>query len=464
MRAPVHSTLPLSTRGVFRWLWLFYSLFIIYGCFIPFQFEADSDLIRWRLGTFLTVSMYPELWKYSITDGVSNVLLFAPFGFFCIAAEIGKPRRHLRSAALLFGGFIGAAFALAIELAQTLTPSRTPSMLDVLCNGTGSAIGACAGFILCRELGSALEPALRRVVHERPSLFLLILFLLAPAVSAYYPFDVTLDVSTVWENVKRMQWMPLKSGFHRFWLDLLIEKVLTFAAIGYIVKGEYERTAHAHAAAFSWLITTAFALTIETTKIFFVGRTFNADNLMWASLGAALGVVVVPLLARIGAIQRRANAILLLLAIALLAYFELEPFDWISAGELPGKLSRIEWLVFSAYYLAQAQAAFFDLITKLYLSVPVGFLLLTQMQTSELHLAKRKARVAGALLGLCLEAAQLALRSRTPSVTDVLIIGFGCWLGTLAFERYQSFKLLNHSLPNVPVDSNLTRAILRRHF
>ncbi len=133
---------------------------------------------------------------------------------------------------------------------------------------------------------------------------------------------------------------------------------------------------------------------------------------------------------------------ILLLMICVLGYFELQPFDWISAQEISGSLSRIEWLPFGAYYVAHPQAAFFDLITKLYLSAPVGFLFMAQRQFVDHQVKKWKALCACSLLGLCLEAGQIAIRARSPSITDVAIIGLGSWLGALAFERYQSLKRL----------------------
>jgi hypothetical protein len=49
------------------------------------------------------------------------------------------------------------------------------------------------------------------------------------------------------------------------------------------------------------------------------------------------------------------------------------------------------------------------------------------------------------LLGLILEAGQILIRSRTPAITDVLVIASGGWIGSLAGHLYQSTKALNRA-------------------
>lgn len=437
MIAAEHSAFSFSRRGVFRWLFALHCLFIIYGSFIPFEFNLDANFTRWRYNVFLRAIINPGLWWFSTPDLVSNVLLFVPFGFFLIGADLKGRTWEQCSAAFLKGGFLGALFGLIIELGQFVAPGRTPSFIDVICNGTGAVLGACIGHILFREMHEPVESWLRRIADQRPSLFALVFLLLAPIVSSYYPFDVTLDFSTVWGNLRRVELLPFKRGLHRPWPDLLLEKVLEFAAISYIVKQNLPR---AKGITQAWLITAVAAAIIESVKLFFVNRTPNLDNVVWMSIGAALGATVVPFIASLGQTRRREKRMILLLMICVLAYFELQPFDWISAQEISDRLSDVEWLPFGAYYFAHPQAALLDLMTKVYLSAPMGFLLIAQRQSYGHYPTKLMTICACSFLGLCLEAAQLALRSRSPSVTDVAILGLGSWLGAVAFERFQSLR------------------------
>jgi hypothetical protein len=75
---------------------------------------------------------------------------------------------------------------------------------------------------------------LLQLIQRRPSIVLLALLLLASVADAYYPFDVTLDVSAVWHNLKNTRLIPFVGGLRQFWLDLFVEKILLFAAIGYL--------------------------------------------------------------------------------------------------------------------------------------------------------------------------------------------------------------------------------------
>jgi hypothetical protein len=50
------------------------------------------------------------------------------------------------------------------------------------------------------------------------------------------------------------------------------------------------------------------------------------------------------------------------------------------------------------------------------------------------------AAAAGLLVGLVLEAGQIALQSRNPSLTDVLLFGGAAWAGAVVFGRYRRIR------------------------
>jgi glycopeptide antibiotics resistance protein len=127
--------------------------------------------------------------------------------------------------------------------------------------------------------------------------------------------------------------------------------------------------------------------------------------------------------------------------LCIIAYEELSPFDWIrSADQIPFRVALIEWLPFSSYYSAEPQAALFDLAKKLFLLGPLGFLIAAG--TPDVRSRKRQAlaATAGLLVGLVLEAGQIALQSRNPSLTDVLLFGGAAWAGAVVFERYRRIR------------------------
>jgi len=229
---PGLAELPISfaERKLLRWL----CLFILYGSFIPFRFSDDPEFVRSQFARFFTPPYDHGVRRFSLPDVVSNILLFIPFGFLWVGAEF-SPRTQSRFWRVAFtGGVLGLLSGLMIESGEMFSPGRTASILDALCNGIGSATGAAVGFILFQAFRGSFGLVLLQLLRQRPSLVLLALLLLASVADAYYPFDVTLDVSTVWHNVKNTRLIPFVGGMRRFWLDLLVEKTLLFAVIGYL--------------------------------------------------------------------------------------------------------------------------------------------------------------------------------------------------------------------------------------
>jgi len=143
-------------------------------------------------------------------------------------------------------------------------------------------------------------------------------------------------------------------------------------------------------------------------------------------------------LATTGIARRHAREILVILVLCIVAYVELSPFDWIrTADEIPLRIAKIEWLPFSSYYSAEPQAALFDLAKKLFLLGPLGFLIAQGSRNRSPGRREALAAGAGLLVGLILEAGQIGLESRNPSLTDVLLFGGAAWAGAVAFERYR---------------------------
>jgi hypothetical protein len=111
----------------------------------------------------------------------------------------------------------------------------------------------------------------------------------------------------------------------------------------------------------AWAGATAFAIMLEGVKLMIVGRAPNVDTVLLAALGGLVGITVLPALGRIPAVCTHAPALLICGAMALLAYEELTPFifgDSLSA--LRGRVPRIEWMPFAAYYGTDLQSALFE--------------------------------------------------------------------------------------------------------
>lgn len=91
----------------------------------------------------------------NVSDVTINILGFIPFGLVLVM-YLESTRRWRSWKAIAFVIVCGFLISLAIELLQVLLPTRDSSLLDLINNTLGTAIGA--------GLGNALLPGLRRVV------------------------------------------------------------------------------------------------------------------------------------------------------------------------------------------------------------------------------------------------------------------------------------------------------------
>lgn len=78
-------------------------------------------------------------------DLLLNVIGYVPLGFLAVLALVGA-RRSIISAALL-ALLACSSFSFGVETLQTALPSRTSSLVDVITNVAGSAIGVLAAML-----------------------------------------------------------------------------------------------------------------------------------------------------------------------------------------------------------------------------------------------------------------------------------------------------------------------------
>ncbi|OHB84775.1 MAG: hypothetical protein A2Z38_08150 [Planctomycetes bacterium RBG_19FT_COMBO_48_8] len=101
---------------------------------IPSKFKAlrkEMVVQFWR-------DMYWD--EGTVKDILVNTLGFVPFALCMLMFLIGNRRMSPRRAAFLTI-LAGAILSLIIETIQMGLPTRTPSLLDLLCNTAGAALG-----------------------------------------------------------------------------------------------------------------------------------------------------------------------------------------------------------------------------------------------------------------------------------------------------------------------------------
>jgi len=157
-----------ALRRATVWLLAFTVLFMVYASLYPFDFNPG------RLASFGR-----EEWRHALTwrrpvrsDIIANLIFYLPFGALVVSLT---PRRWGAWRRLLFTLGAGAGLSVLIELAQTTTVNRDPSITDVVVNAV-SAVTAALLALGARGLG--LKPTLPELRAHRPDFVAVLLIAL----------------------------------------------------------------------------------------------------------------------------------------------------------------------------------------------------------------------------------------------------------------------------------------------
>jgi VanZ family protein len=155
---------------------------------------------RWPLGAeALSVLRLPWPRGHSVFDLVANLLGYVPLGALLVLARSPAPGPAwsvVRDATA-----IAAALSYVLEVAQHLLPLRVPSLLDVLLNTAGAALGSICGLGLRRTQALAWLHRTGDTWFAQSSRSGLALLALWP-IALLFPTPVALGLGQVWERVR----------------------------------------------------------------------------------------------------------------------------------------------------------------------------------------------------------------------------------------------------------------------
>jgi glycopeptide antibiotics resistance protein len=146
---------------------------VLYLCFLSILTLSPFDFRYFPRENWLQRSF-----DLGVFDVVANFLLFSPWGLFLslLLAPSG-PRNRLRQGILLSAGL-----SLSIELAQIMIPSRFPSLIDIVSNTAGGAVGFLISEKILKKRGAVWiarcgnKAAVAGLIFYLIFLFLLALF------------------------------------------------------------------------------------------------------------------------------------------------------------------------------------------------------------------------------------------------------------------------------------------------
>src|SRR3954454_4749852 len=293
-------------------------LFAIWGSVFPFNFEpASVDAVAARFSS-------EWMADWSLTDLLSNVLLFVPIGLFLTATVAdGRPQRIAVAAAAAFAGSV--ALSAAIEVVQGFLPSRTPSISPIAAEVCTAGAGAALWWWLGTEIDALSTAAIATVRRSTRTERLLLLYCLVFAVAWLVPADFTLRPAEIGDKYlhKRLllPFTPSPDAATRTALGLTVAAAVPLGVAAMLcgcAKGVRRTVASGTAIAAGSLVV------FEVAQIAVFSRTTDGASLLASVAGALAGTVAVSRRStRIGVPPRRSIGEL---AIPIVAWLGLAAF------------------------------------------------------------------------------------------------------------------------------------------
>ena len=297
-RADLPSKFPATA------LLLVWAAFLVYGSLLPFDFQMAS-LENAALHFFGSVQSGQQ--AQSLTDWITNVVIFVPLGFFGFAIvhnERGSIATTGKIIVVLGGSLM---LSILIEFAQVFFPPRDSSLMDVLANGLGAAAG-CAGWFMMGH-GTTKAYAILVRVHQ---------YLDPPRLSVAVKIALLAGSCLMvagWSGILTTNWIGWKAAVnHMEGLRILpflqhqaadiglafistVIATVTFSALGGVfwLIGISQTRPLRTKLIVSGALATSVAVMAEMAKLFMATRNPDTGNIVVAGLAAGLGCLVAPL-------------------------------------------------------------------------------------------------------------------------------------------------------------------------
>lgn len=430
-RMPRRPTLPAK-------LLLAYALFIVYATTIPLAFSLNLEHFVAQFNAFAADPFQLEATHgVVLTDMVSNILLFLPFGFFFLLARPEAALRAKRMRLVLQTTRASAALSGGVEFLQLLTHARVTSALDLVANVLGALLGAGLALRYREDFRLFMHLRVQKRLASSPELALFCTYALLLVLAQFFPFDFTLALSALKRAVREIDFSLPNTATE---LGRFYSKSLLFAAFSFLwlrtqnARDLTRTVTHALAA------TLAAAAALEAMQFFRVNHVVTLRNLLAGLQGGVYGAVLFILLLRRVANsfaparpERYQNLTLKLARWHWPVFFlllELQPYEF-NFARLPQQLQNFNWLPFFEYYNRTGAQAFFDLCAGLVRFAVLALLLPARKAAASLYPAKTEIffiLIGASALSFATEILQLALPDRTASITDCVnaVIGAAC--------------------------------------
>jgi len=400
--------------------WLLFSLFVIYGATIPFQFTIDRDVLALHLSQISLNPLQAPGTDHLLSgsDAVQNILLFVPFGVFGVLSN-RKPRTTI--AAVLAVTLLGMALSVTVETLQLFTRDRITSTADVATNTLGALLGAVAAQTVRRAGEWVLRWFQDAGLLERQAFYPLTVAVIVVCAASWEPFDVTLDVGELAPRVRSLLMDPWQfNGLTDEGVALMQHALLAVALCMWL-----ERLGSFRAAVTTIGIGVSLAFCLEASQLIITSRMPGLED----ALVRAAGVVIGAFLWSIKGDGRSHAGWLALIVVATAggaAMQMLSPFESAAVE------NQLQWLPFMNYYEVTTFATLSHALELMLIYFPLGFCF-ARLRIKSAGTAVVVVVIVMAI-AIPIEYLQRFIAGRQPDVTDpgLSVLGgwFGVWVGS----------------------------------
>jgi len=437
------------------WIALAYCLAVVYASWMPYDFHGDVALARERLDESLAAGLRGPTGRVSLSDLAANVLLYVPLGLLC-AGRVMLSRGVLRLTAVPVAGLLAAAVSLGVEAGQLMISGRVTSLGDLAANAFGGACGGLAAAIIGRSGWRAIGEAIRRAWTHRPALAGAGALAALLVLRELYPYHLTVDVSSIWANVKASAWSLSDGAGRHAWHYWMVKYVGTCAVLAGLLAAAGRGRGAALRGALGAVVLAAL---LEAGRLGIVGGSANLARWVFSSVGAGIG----GLLYAAGRGRAGLSAALAAMCAAILAYLiymewgSLQ-FHWPDGGVGGDDGSAFRWLPLGSYAMGGRLKDLANFLGIILVSAALGLVGRARRDAAGLGGGWLRFAAWGAALGLVLETGQMLLPGRYASLTDVLCFaagaGFGAALAGIRHRHVQEMDAADapeaEVVPSIP--------------
>lgn len=453
--AAVESVGP-PRRGHYAALAFLFVVIAAYGSWVPFHTRSLTVLNAWEM--VRAVPLF-EFTYSDRSDWATNVLLFVPIGFCCLAA-CAADSRNQKSTLVAIPVIIAGCLALSfvIEFVQLWLPRRVFSQNDLAAQTIGTVIGVIAWLTAGQAITDWVRSYTGDAGPKRQVDWLLQAYLAGLIIYSVVPLNLTINPEELYAKFRngRVVLVPF-SGQEWSWLLLgdYLTDVLIFVPVGALAAISW-MPAHRplRSLSESLFLGAMIVAALEFCQLLVMSRFTDMTDIVVGTVGVAVGAWLMHRFSSYGTVavqpQRGIRswhwvATAAGYSVLLIAYFW-RPFEITDDPDLiRRRFQRILGIPGASLYSVSEFRAITEILRKTLLFAPLGALL-TRAALCKVHSRKMYwillsgCLVVSFCVGLIIELGQVLIIEHTPDTSDALLCALGAAVGIFITAR-----LLRHA-------------------